>query len=213
MSKRPGSALRAVYKKLYRAFGPQGWWPGQTPFEVAIGAILTQNTAWTNVERAITRIKSSRSLSSAALDRLPLARLQEMIRPAGYFRVKAHRLKNFLVFLKKRGGLAALKKLALAPCRQALLSVNGIGPETADSILLYALGKPVFVIDAYTKRIFSRHGLARADADYDQLQRFFMDHLPRRADFFNEYHALIVRLGKEYCRKTRPRCAQCPLYE
>jgi endonuclease-3 related protein len=208
-------ALRSVYGRLYKAFGPQRWWPGDTPFEVAIGAILTQNTAWTNVERAIKNIKAEGRLSFRAMERLSEKRLAGMIRPAGYFNIKARRLKHFLRFLKTGygGSMALLRKRRLSETRRALLGVNGIGPETADSILLYALDKPVFVIDAYTRRVFARHGLIRADADYDKAQKFFMDRLPSQTRLYNEYHALIVRLGKEFCHKTRPRCAACPLHE
>lgn len=215
MSSPDRHALPSIYRRLLGVFGPQGWWPGDTPFEVAVGAILTQNTAWTNVERAIKNIKAERCLSLRAMDRLSERRLAGLIRPAGYFRIKARRLKHFLHFLKTGygGSMALLRKRPLARARAALLGVNGIGPETADSILLYALGKPVFVIDAYTRRVFSRHHLVRADADYDTLQKFFMDRLPPQTKLYNEYHALIVRLAKEHCHKTRPQCGSCPLHE
>jgi endonuclease-3 related protein len=198
---------------LYGRFGPQHWWPGDTRFEIIVGAILTQNTAWTNVEKAIANLKSAGALSSpAAMKRLSIRKLAGLIRPAGYYNIKAKRLKNFLDFLDKRYSLslAALSRVETVVLRRELLDVNGIGPETCDSILLYAFGRPVFVIDAYTKRIFSRHGFFSDDLDYSAAQEVFMDNLRRETGFFNEYHALIVRLGKEMCRKA-PKCGGCPL--
>ncbi len=205
--------LKKTYRKLYRHFGPQGWWPARTPFEVMVGAILTQNTSWQNVERAIANLKKARALSWQRMRRLSDGALARLIRPAGYYNIKARRLKNFLRFLERRyaGDLRRMKRGRTAELRQELLSVNGIGSETADSILLYALDKPVFVIDAYTRRWMVRHGLAAPEAFYEDLQRIFMEALPPQAALFNEYHALIVRLGKEYCRKTKERCAICPL--
>jgi endonuclease-3 related protein len=178
-----------------------------------VGAILTQNTSWQNVERAIVNLKKARALSWRRMRRLSQRALARLIRPAGYYNIKARRLKNFLRFLERHysGDLRRMKRRPAARLRQELLSVNGIGPETADSILLYALDKPVFVIDAYTRRWMARHRLAAAEASYGDLQKIFMEALPPQTSLFNEYHALIVRLGKEYCRKTKERCVVCPL--
>ncbi|MFB3919449.1 MAG: endonuclease III domain-containing protein [Candidatus Velamenicoccus archaeovorus] len=205
--------LKKTYRKLYRHFGPQGWWPARTPFEVMVGAILTQNTSWQNVERAIANLKRARVLSWKRMLRLNDRALARLIRPAGYYNIKTRRLKNFLHFLQERysGDLRRMKEGGTSRLRQELLGVNGIGPETADSILLYALHKPIFVIDAYTRRWMVRHGLAAPQLLYEDLQKIFMEGLPADTALFNEYHALIVRLGKEYCRKTKEKCAICPL--
>ena len=204
--------LSGIYRQLLAHLGPQHWWPAKTPFEVVVGAILTQHTAWTNVERAIGALRQRGLLTPQALARLPVGRLARLIRPAGYFNVKAKRLKAFLSFLFRDygGRLTALWNEEAATLRRALLTVPGIGPETADSILLYAGGIPVFVVDAYTKRILARHGLVAPTAGYDEIQRLFMDRLPRHAGLYNEFHALFVRVGKEWCRGV-PRCEQCPL--
>ncbi len=206
------SELRRVYAALRKSFGHQKWWPGDTPFEVMVGAILTQNTAWANVEKAILNLKRSRKLSFEALRRVPAKQLSQMIRPAGYFNVKADRLKCFMDFLHRecRGDLSELKRKTTPVLREKLLAVKGIGPETADSILLYALGKTSFVIDAYTKRIFSRHGLARDHETYERWREIFMRALPENRDLYNDFHAQIVRTGKDHCRKV-PRCEKCPL--
>lgn len=206
---RRGPLLRRYFETMLAALGPSGWWPADTPFEVAVGAILTQNTAWTNVERAITALKAAGVLAPAALAALPEEDLAELIRPAGYFRVKARRLRHFLAFLAEHGGtMDALRELP--DIRQRLLEVPGIGPETADSILLYALEVPRFVVDAYTRRIFHRHGLVPEDIGYHDLQALFEDALPPDVALYQEFHALIVRTAKEWCR-PRPRCAGCPL--
>ena len=204
--------LTHIYKKLYSAFGPQHWWPGETPFEVAVGAILTQNTNWGNVEKAITNLKNERKLNAAALHSLPVGRLASMIRPAGYFNIKATRLKHFMDFLVREygGSMAKMKQEEVDVIRKKLLAVNGIGPETADSIILYALEKPVFVIDAYTKRVLSRHNILDHDSSYDKFQQLFHRNLGKDVQLFNEYHALIVRVAKEHC-KTKPICAGCPI--
>jgi len=204
--------LLLVYKKLYTSFGPQHWWPGETPFEVAVGAILTQNTNWSNVEKAIGNLKKEGFLSPSALQSLPHDRLAALIRPAGYFNIKAKRLKNFIGFLMQEyhGSMQKMKKEDLTSLRKKLLSVNGIGPETADSIILYAAEKPVFVIDAYTKRVFSRHNILDHDASYDAFQDLFHSKLKTDVGLFNEYHALFVRLAKDHCR-TKPICTGCPL--
>jgi endonuclease III related protein len=207
------STLYKIYNALYARFGPQRWWPGKTPFEVMVGAILTQNTSWGNVEKAIAVLKKKKLLTPAALSRLPRRELATLIRPSGYYNIKALRLEAFVEFFLSAyaGRPSAMARENDAVLRQRLLAVNGIGEETADSILLYALNKPVFVVDAYTRRIFSRHRLCPGDSTYAGLQAIFMNGLKRDRILFNEYHALIVRLGKEYCRKERPRCEQCPL--
>jgi len=212
MTKVTKATLTAVYERLFAAFGPQEWWPAQTRFEVIVGAILTQNTNWGNVEKALENLKSKQFLSPQELRNIPPKKLALLIRPAGYFNVKAKRLKNFISFLFNEYD-GHLKEMMQEDCRllrKKLLAVNGIGPETADSILLYALDKPVFVIDAYTKRILYRHNMIAPDADYDTIQEMFMKFLRLDVRMFNEYHALIVRLGKDFC-KPKPLCDQCVL--
>ena len=207
------SQIKKIFDKLYAGLGPQHWWPGETPFEVMVGAILTQNTNWGNVEKAIVNLKKNGLLKPDRLFKLSHSRLARLIRPAGYYNVKARRLKNFLRFLIGAYG-GDIRKMAgrdTDVLRRELLAVNGIGRETADSILLYALNKPVFVVDAYTKRILARHKISVADADYDIVQQIFMRSLKKNVKLFNEYHALIVRAGKEFCHKTKPRCDICPL--
>ncbi len=206
-------ALTKIYNKLYSFYGPQGWWPADSRFEVIVGAILTQNTAWSNVEKAIRNLKDRGALASpvkmSALRKSELARL---LRPAGYYNVKAGRLQNFTSFLRERynGKLNALAKVPTLRLRDELLTISGIGPETCDSILLYAFDRPVFVIDAYTRRIFSRHGLFIYDMPYESVRELFTKNLPSDRKIFNEYHALIVRLAKGCC-KTKPQCGKCPL--
>lgn len=204
--------LLNIYQILYKSFGPQHWWPGETPFEIIIGAILTQNTNWQNVEKAIDNLKQHNHLTPPAIKKIYINKLAQHIRSSGYFNIKARRLKEFIKFLYNNynGNLTAMGKSNLALLREQLLEVKGIGPETADSILLYALNKPVFVIDAYTKRIFSRHKFFHEKSAYHEIQDFFMKNLPNKIQLFNEYHALIVRLGKEYC-KTKPLCGNCPI--
>lgn len=204
--------FRSVYDTLYAAFGPQGWWPAETPFEVAVGAILTQNTAWTNVERAIDNLKAASCLDPATLHAMDPAELGRLIRPAGYFNIKAQRLQALCGFLLAEAG-GALGNLAdrdTPILRTDLLGVKGVGEETADSILLYALHRPVFVVDAYTRRIFERLGLLQPGLAYGGVQAVFVTTLPRDRALFNEYHALVVALGKDYCR-PKPRCPSCPL--
>ena len=208
----PSQTILGLYQAFSGSLGPSRWWPGETPFEVAVGAILTQNTNWGNVERAIANLKDAGGLSVSGLRALSPERLEDLIRPAGYFRIKAARLRNFLAFLDERG-VADLEELAdadLDSLREGLLSVRGIGPETADCILLYALGKPIFVVDAYTVRMFGRHGLIPEVTDYAEVQDIAQTALPREAQDYNEFHALIVRAGKQWCRKSRPDCAGCP---
>ncbi len=207
------SRFSDLYQKLYAYFGPQHWWPADSRFEVIVGAVLTQNTNWVNVEKAIDNLRKHRLLKAAKLYQIPKEKLAKLIKPAGYYNIKAKRLRNFLHFFLKdyKGSLKIMSLADTLNLRQQLLSVNGIGPETADSILLYALDKPVFVVDAYTKRILLRHGFIKEDAGYEQIQNLFMQNLKPKVKLFNEYHALLVRLGKEFCGKNKPRCEQCPL--
>jgi endonuclease-3 related protein len=202
----------SIYEKLYKLYGPQDWWPGDTRFEIIVGAILTQNTAWTNVEKAIVNLKKVGALNPVAMNRASEKSLASFIRPAGYYNIKAKRLKNFLALLysKYSGSLSKMAASPITSLKRDLLAVNGIGPETCDSILLYAFNKPAFVVDAYTKRIFSRHGFIPESATYHEVQKLFTDTLPQDVQVFNEYHALIVRLAKEHCR-TNPACTGCPL--
>lgn len=204
--------LEKIYRKLYRTFGPQHWWPGDTPFEVAVGAILTQNTNWGNVEKAIKNLKGARALNAKTLHEIPVQGLATLIKPAGYFNIKAKRLKAFIDFLVEyyQGSVKKMKGEGLDALREKLLSVNGIGPETADSILLYALEKPIFVIDAYTKRVLSRHKIMDHDESYDSFQLLFHSSMKRDLQLFNEYHALFVAVGKTFCRPN-PQCEKCPL--
>lgn len=204
--------LQVVYEKLFEHFGPQHWWPGRTRLEIIVGAILTQNTAWSNVERAIARLRRERCLNFRKLHHTPLETLAEWIRPAGYYRIKARRLRHFTNWVQQTfgGDLRRLFALPTQQMRAALLTVSGIGPETADSIVLYAGERPVFVVDAYTRRFLERHAWIRKGAMYDEIAQLFIRALPRDAQLFNEYHALIVALGKTYCR-SRPRCELCPL--
>ena len=209
------SQLLAIYERLHSFFGPSGWWPGETSLEVIVGAILTQNTSWRNVEQALARLKQEGALSVERLTRIGEEQLADWIRPAGYYRIKARRLKNFFRFLQEdyHGQIGALVEPPLEKVRDQLLGIRGVGPETADSILLYALGKPTFVVDTYTHRIFSRHRLVPEESDYEGLRSFFMEALPEEVPLFNEYHALIVRTGKTYCKKKAPLCGDCPLGE
>jgi len=209
---RTAELLGKLYDLLLRTFGPQGWWPGETPFEVALGAILTQNTNWQNVARVIAALKAEDSLDPVILGEMPEAELARRFRPAGYYNLKARRVKNFLAFFAERFG-SSMENMATAawePLRDELLHLKGIGPETADSILLYALNKPTFVVDTYTFRILSRHGLVPDPCSYEELRLVFMDHVPPEVPFYQEFHALLVRVGKDFCR-PQPRCAGCPL--
>jgi len=205
--------FRLIYQKLYSYFGHQHWWPANTPFEVIVGAILAQNTSWLNVERAIDNLKKNELLEPPKLYRLSHKRLASTIKPAGYYNIKAKRLKNFLNFLFKsyKGSLRKMSLQDTHQLRRQLLSVNGIGPESADSILLYCFGKPVFVVDAYTIRILLRHHLIKEGTSYDKIQNLFMQNLKKDVKLFNEYHALLVKLGKDYCLKSKPKCHICPL--
>lgn len=204
--------LKEVFDRLHAAYGPRHWWPADSPLEVLVGAVLVQNTSWQNVEKAIARLREEDLLEPHALYAVPPEELEELIRPAGYFRIKARRLRSLLEFLVERydGSLERMFQTGLAELREGLLQVKGIGPETADSILLYAGGLPTFVVDAYTHRVLTRHGWIGFDADYYQIQDHFVSGLPEDATLFNEYHALLVEVGKQHCRK-QPRCEGCPL--
>lgn len=231
--------LRAYYRTLYRAWGPQHWWPARTPFEVIAGAYLTQNTAWRNVEKALQNLRGAGVLSMTGIRRIPRSRLEQLIRPAGYYRQKAARLKRFVEFVDRQygGSLARMFSRSTAELRRQLLELDGVGPETADSILLYAGNHPIFVVDAYTRRILHRHGVLPANAPYDEIRQLFESALgtensklasafhefahppspisqaPRSsvAQVYNDMHGLIVNVGKHYCAKKAPRCEQCPL--
>jgi len=204
--------LMEMYRKLFETIGPRHWWPGETPFEVMVGAILTQNTSWKNVEKAIERLKEKKLLNPKGIRQLRKSTLASLIRSSGYFLIKAERLKVCVDFLcdEYGGSIKRMKRERAGVLRQKLLEVKGIGPETADSILLYGLKKPIFVVDAYTKRILSRHGIVSEKASYEEIQNLFMDYLPHGEMLFNEYHALLVHLGKTLCKKV-PRCDICPL--
>jgi endonuclease-3 related protein len=247
-------AIRTYYRTLFQAWGPQHWWPARSRFEVIVGAFLTQNTAWTNVEKAMANLRAARLLSLSGIRRVPLAELERLIRSSGYFRQKAARLKRFVAFLDKRyaGSLTKLLSLPTDQLREELLNLNGVGPETADSILLYAGNHPVFVVDAYTRRILVRHEILAEEATYEEIRELFEQALAPKTDsttgsserslehlasdfygaddpsphppsamstarrtaltqVYNEMHGLIVGVGKNYCRKSQPRCDQCPL--
>ncbi|MDP7470035.1 MAG: hypothetical protein QGI79_04380 [Dehalococcoidia bacterium] len=200
-----------IYSRLLARFGPQHWWPGESPWEMMVGAVLTQAVSWSNVERAIANLKSADALSPPTLRRIPAEELARLIRPAGYYNVKAHKLKALAQLMGDAGDdPARLFNGDTAGLRHRLLGVYGVGEETADSILLYAASRPVFVIDTYTRRIIGRLGLAPPTASYSELQTLFMTRLPTETESYNEYHALLVRLGKNRCRKT-PLCPTCPL--
>ncbi len=197
-----------IYKKLLVTYGPQQWWPANSKFEVMVGAVLTQNTAWINVEHAIGNLKKAKVLSPETIVAAPAAQLAAWLKPSGYFNVKAKRLKALCQWLIQQGGVRGLSKMPTPALREALLGVHGVGPETADAILLYALGRPSFVIDTYARRIFQRLGLIKGTEDYETLRRLFESSLDSDAALFNQYHALIVVHGKEACRK-KPLCANC----
>jgi endonuclease III related protein len=205
--------VQSYYETLFAAYGPQHWWPGRTRMEVIVGAILTQNTSWTNVERAIANLRREKLLSVSALLAISTPRLARLIRSSGYFRQKAKKLKSFARFLHAEysGSLTRMFRSPTPELREKLLAVHGIGPETADSILLYAGNHPVFVVDAYTRRLLERHALASSKHKYDQIRAFFEQSLPRDPRLFNEFHALIVRTGKHFCLTRNPRCAECAL--
>jgi endonuclease III related protein len=209
----PARLLTEIHSAMAAALGPIGWWPARTSFEVIVGAILTQNTAWTNVERALVNLRREKLLTPRAIEAAPAARLAPLIRSSGYFRQKAKKLKAFVSFLRSSYGGSLVRMFAAptAALRKELLAVQGIGPETADSILLYAGQHTVFVVDAYARRILSRHGLVDERAAYGEMQSIFQRHLPANAQLFNEYHALIVNVGKRWCHASRALCTVCPL--
>ena len=208
-----GQGLMLYYSAMSQTLGPMHWWPAKTPFEVIVGAILTQSTAWANVELAIANLRAADLLTPSAMLAVRTSRLAAHVRPSGYFRQKAKKLKAFLQFLQReyRGSLKRMFRTPTEELRAKLLAVHGIGPETADSILLYAGNHPVFVVDAYTHRIFNRHGITGAKPDYEIVRKLFESTLPRDARLFNEFHALVVNIGKNWCRKREPRCGECPL--
>ncbi len=214
-----GGILLKIYDILRDKYGQMNWWPAESDFEVMIGAILTQNTAWTNVEKAINNLKTHNLLSFGAIYEIDPDLLKQHIKPSGYYNQKALKIKNFIDFTKKEYNLSVdlMKKEDTYVMRKKLLAISGIGEETADSILLYALKKPVFIIDAYTRRILERHNIIKdaLSEKYENLQRFFMVNIPPNStniDLYNEYHALIVNTGKMFCKKT-PQCNNCPLKE
>jgi endonuclease-3 related protein len=211
-NKRKRSQLLGIYQQLFDALGPQHWWPADSPFEVIIGAILTQNTSWNNVERAIQNLKEKEILDPLRLYNVREGRLARIIKPSGFFNIKTKRVKHFMQFFFEhfQGRVEKMFAEDMLSLRERLLKVNGLGPETVDSILLYAGSKPVFVVDAYTKRIFSRHKLIPEEAAYDDIQGLFMNNLDHDVKMFNEYHALLVYVGKHFC-KSKPRCDQCPM--
>lgn len=215
-----GKTLLSCYEAMLESLGPSRWWPGEHPLEIAVGAVLTQNTAWRNVEKALDLLRRKKALRLDRLLNMPLGELEEALRPSGFFRLKARRLRNLLLFFSsfpgwnqntETGRLDFLQALPTEDLRNALLNVHGVGPETADCILLYALGRPSFVVDAYTRRICVRHGLFPDDVSYGELRKFFMQALPVDVSLYNEYHALIVRIGSRFCKSRKPLCPECPL--
>lgn len=206
-------SLRSYYDSLFAAHGPQYWWPGRTRFEIIVGAILTQSTSWKNVELALANLRRAKLLSPPAIQKVSSAKLAKALRPSGYYRQKTRALKTFVAFLhdKHGGSFSRLFKLPTKILRRQLLSLRGIGPETADSILLYAGDHPVFVVDAYTRRIFGRHGMIGLKSTYEEIRWQFQSALPADQQLLNEFHALIVHTGKQFCRKTEPLCGVCPL--
>ena len=213
MKTKRADALMNVFERLLGHFGPRHWWPGETPLEVMVGAVLTQNTAWKNVAKAIAALKQADALDVTILYEMDDDLLAQLIRSAGYFNVKASRLKNLMSFVMEESGgdLRTLFSTDMDGLRQKLLAVKGVGPETADSILLYAGQLPSFVVDAYTIRVLSRHGLAGKDSSYEDVRRLFMKNLPEDVSLYNEFHALLVAVGHHFCRKTNPLCGGCPL--
>ncbi|AEE92652.1 conserved protein of unknown function [Tepidanaerobacter acetatoxydans Re1] len=209
----PKETLVKIYDKLLEAFGPQHWWPADDDFEIIVGAILTQSVSWKNVEKAIDNLKAKGLLSLDAILAVDKDKLAALIKSTMYYNQKALKLKNFCRYIKQNygGDIYSLFEKSIPNMRAELLSIKGIGPETADSIILYAAAKPIFVVDAYTRRIFSRLGFLPDDAKYSQMQDFFMSNLPSDVNLFNEYHALIVRLGKDYCKNKKPLCNECPV--
>ncbi len=217
MSKRAislSTTTQKVFEQLLDSFGPQHWWPGNSPLEVMVGAVLVQNTNWKNVERALENLRASDALDASRILALDEQQLQQLLRPAGYYRLKARRLRSLMQFFVERydGSIEQMGRVRQQELRKQLLAVHGIGPETADAILLYALDKPAMVVDTYTHRVFARHGWVAFEADYHQLQAHLMSELPEDVSTYNELHALLVQVGKSYCGKV-PRCEECPLVD
>ena len=204
--------LMSLYEAMRTHFGHRNWWPGDTPFEVCVGAVLTQNTSWKNVAKAIDNLKGAQALDPLVMHRMSHEELAELIRPAGYYNIKARRLSNFINCLVERyeGNLQRLFAIPIEPLRDELLAINGVGPETADSMILYGAEKPIFVVDAYTKRVLSRHGIIDGKALYPEVQALFHDSIPRDTTLYNDFHAQFVAVGHHYCKK-KPRCGDCPL--
>jgi endonuclease III related protein len=207
-----GKLLREMYEAMLARFSHQGWWPGDTPLEMCVGAILTQNTNWGNAAKALVNLKAAARMSVTALHNTSHEELAELIRPAGYYNIKAKRLKNFIAHVHRGWGddIVAFLDRSISTLREELLSINGIGLETADSIILYAAGKPTFVVDAYTARILLRHQLIYPEAMYEEIKDVFESNLAADAELFNDYHAQLVAVGKNFCRPTA-RCEGCPL--
>jgi endonuclease-3 related protein len=207
------SPILDLFNRLKHHYGPSGWWPGETSFEIIVGAVLTQNTAWSNVEKALESLKTSQLFDLASMHKANIKHIATLIRPAGYYNIKSKRLKNLISAITKTSGKNLDKFLALdlAKLRQILLKVNGVGKETADSICCYAANQPIFVIDTYTKRILSRHKLIEDSCDYDEMQRLFESELPKNVQIYKDFHAYLVFIGKEFCKKTNPQCDKCPL--
>jgi endonuclease-3 related protein len=205
--------IRKFYRDLFDRYGPQGWWPGESGIECILGAILTQNTSWKNVEKAIDNLKRDNLISIESLNLITTDELARLIRSSGYYNQKALKIKTFIRFVVQEysGSLENMFAEQSSELRQKLLGIKGIGSETADSIMLYAGGIPVFVVDTYTYRILSRHGLVPENTSYEEIQELFMDSLEKDSETFNEYHALLVKLGKEHCKKSSPVCEGCPL--
>jgi endonuclease-3 related protein len=208
-----GQKLMELFHAGHRRFGDQNWWPGDGPLEIMIGAVLTQNTNWSNVEKAIENLRREKLMDVEKLVSISPEELAELIRPAGYFTVKTKRLKNLLNYIHEnyQGSLEQFFSLSLDALREELLSISGIGPETADDIILYAAGKPTFVVDTYTYRILLRHFFIESDADYHTIKELFEENLPAKVELFNEFHAILVAVGKNYCKKQKPLCSNCPL--
>ncbi len=213
MAGNPASALPVYYQALFSTLGPRKWWPAKTSFEVIVGAILTQNTSWANVGRAMANLRRASMLSFRSMDQAPLEKLTRLVRPSGYFRQKARKLKAFTRFLRISfgGSLPRMFRTPASQLREKLLEVYGIGPETADTILLYAGQIPVFVVDTYTRRILARHALISTKISYEEIRNLFEKSLPRDTQLFNEFHAMLVEVGKKWCRTKNPRCEDCPL--
>ncbi len=211
LASKPDCNLLKVYETLLTAFGPQHWWPAEGAEEMIIGALLTQNTTWKNVEKALANLRLNKQLSFSSISAIPLPELQKLIKPSGYFRQKSARLKALAIAVTDAGGLSQLEQKSTSDLREWLLALKGIGPETADSILLYAFTRPLFVIDTYTLRICKRHKWLPTTTDYTEAQNYFTQQLPADPTLFNEYHALLVQIGKNFCRPKKPLCEECPL--